>query len=240
MTSRLQVEVWSDIACPWCYIGKRHLEQALATFEHAREVEVVWHAFELDPTAPRLRTDGLRDVERISKKYGVPVAQAQQMIDRVVSSGKTAGLDLRLSEAKSGNTFDAHRLLHWAHALGKQGVLTERLMSGYMTEGRAIGDHEVLVQLATDVGLDAVDAAAVLASDRYAREVREDEAAAKQLGISGVPFFVMGGKLGVSGAQPAEVLRGVLDKAWLGQQTDQPAAHPAGAACSPDGADDCA
>ncbi|CAN5561828.1 protein disulfide isomerase FrnE [soil metagenome] len=236
---KLRLDIWSDIVCPWCYIGKRHLEQALATFEHDADVEVVWHAFELDPSAPKVRTDGFEAVERLSKKYGVSVAEGQQMIDRVINAGKSAGLDLRLHEAKSGNTFDAHRLLHWAHDQGKQGVLKERLLRGYMTEAKAIGDHEVLVELAQDVGLDEAAARAVLASDQYATEVRQDEATAKELGINGVPFFVMAGKLGISGAQPAEVLKGALAKAWSIAQSERPQLEPYadGAACGPQGCD---
>lgn len=236
---KLRLDIWSDIVCPWCYIGKRHLEQALVTFEHAADVEIVWHAFELDPDAPKLRTDGLDQLERLSKKYGVPVAQAQQMIDRMVNAGKDAGLDLRLHEAKSGNTFDAHRLLHWAQDQGKQGELKERLLRGYMTEAKAIGDHEVLVELAHDIGLDETEARAVLSSASYASEVRQDEATAKELGISGVPFFVMAGKLGISGAQPAELLQGALAKAWPIAQSERPPLEPyaEGATCGRQGCD---
>jgi predicted DsbA family dithiol-disulfide isomerase len=231
---KLQVDIWSDIACPWCYIGKRHLEQALATFEHAADVEIRWRAFELDPAAPRVRDGSQTYAERLAKKYGVSAAQGQQMIDRVVGAGAKAGLAFRYDLVKSGNTFDAHRLLHWAHEEGKQGELKERMLRGYMTEGAAIGEPEVLATLAADVGLDAAEAHAILAGDRYTTEVRADEALARELGISGVPFFVMAGRIGISGAQPAEVLSSALAKAWTEPAVERSAD---GAACGPDGCD---
>jgi predicted DsbA family dithiol-disulfide isomerase len=230
---KLQLDIWSDIACPWCYIGKRHLEQALATFDHAAEVEIVWHAFELDPSAPRVRDSSQSYAERIAKKYGVTPAQGEEMIQRVVGAGARAGLGFRYDQVKSGNTFDAHRLLHWAHELGVQGELKERMLRGYMIEGVAIGEPEALVALAADVGLDAAEARAILAGDRYAKEVRADERRAHELGIGGVPFFVMAGRIGVSGAQPAEVLKAALDKAWAEQPALETVAE--GAACGPDG-----
>ncbi len=228
---KLRLDIWSDIACPWCYIGKRHLEQALATFEHAADVEIVWRAFELDPDAPKLRDGRESYAERIAKKYGVSVAQGQQMIDRVIGAGERAGLAFRYDLVKGGNTLDAHRLLHWALEHGKQGDLKERMLRAYMTEGAAISDRATLATLAGDVGLDAGEARAVLDSDRYIAEVRADERLARELGISGVPFFVMAGKVGVSGAQPAELLRDALAKAWSEQQV----ALPDAVACGPDG-----
>jgi predicted DsbA family dithiol-disulfide isomerase len=228
---KLRLDIWSDIACPWCYIGKRHLEEALASFEHKDEVEIVWRAFELDPSAPKQRTDSASNVERLAKKYRVPEAQAQLMVDRVIDAGATAGLDLKLHDTKSGNTFDAHRVLHWALEHGKQDALKERIMRAYMTEGAVISDPDVLVALATDVGLDPAEARAVVQSDRYTAEVRGDEQLARELGITGVPFFVLANKLGVSGAQPVETMKQVLAKAWADRA--EPVAE--GAACGPDG-----
>lgn len=235
---KLALDIWSDIACPWCYIGKRHLEQALATFEHAADVEIHWRAFELDPSAPRVRDRSQSYAERIAKKYGVSTAQGQQMIDRVVGAGAKAGLPFRYDLVTPGNTFDAHRLLHWAHGLGKQGALKERMLRGYMIEGVAIGDRDALYALVADVGLDPAEARTVLETGRYNDEVRADEDLAKELGISGVPFFVMANKIGVSGAQPAEVLRQALEKAWA-EHVATPAieAFAEGAACGPEGCD---
>ena len=235
---KLQLEIWSDIACPWCYIGKRHLEQALATFEHAAEVEIHWRAFELDPGAPRQRDTSQSYAERIATKYGVSVAEGQQMIDRVIGTAAKAGLAFRYDVIKPGNTFDAHRLLHWAHEHGKQDALKERLLRGYMIEGAAIGDRDVLVSLAGEVGLEPTDARDVLETGRYTSEVRADERMARELGITGVPFFVMAGRIGVSGAQPAELLRNALAQAWS-EHVEKPAieVHAEGAACGPEGCD---
>src|SRR5574338_1173995 len=174
----MRIDVWSDIACPWCYVGKRRLERALATFSH--EVETVYHSFELDPRAPRVRDDKSY-VERLATKYMLPVAQAQQMIDRMTRTGAEEGLELRFDRARSGNTFDAHRLLHLARERGVQGALKERLMRAYFTDGVAIGVADELVPLAVEVGLAEPEVREVLASDRYADDVRRDEARAEEL-----------------------------------------------------------
>jgi predicted DsbA family dithiol-disulfide isomerase len=232
---KLRLDIWSDIACPWCYIGKRHLEQALDGFEHKADVEIVWRAYELDPTAPKQRKDVTSNVERLAKKYRVPEAQAITMIDRVISAGQAAGLELKLHETKSGNTFDAHRMLHWALEHCKQDALKERMLKAYMTEGVVISDPEVLIALAKDVGLDETEARAVVESDRYTADVRADEKLAGELGITGVPFFVLANKIGVSGAQPVETMKLVLQKAWAERPQLEQLAE--GAACGPDGCD---
>jgi predicted DsbA family dithiol-disulfide isomerase len=237
--AKLRIDIWSDIACPWCYIGKRRLEQALAAFPHPGEVEIAWRAFELDPSAPRVRDPSQSYAERLGKKYGTRTEQAQVMIDRMVDTAAKDGLEFRFDRIQSGNTFDAHRLLHLAHERGKQDALKERLMRAYLTEGQAVGQPEVLLPLAIEAGLDPEEAAAVLGSDRYAVEVRHDQALAQELGITGVPFFVLAGRLGVSGAQPAEVLRGALDRAWAEFVPPEPAdpldSVADGATCGPDG-----
>jgi predicted DsbA family dithiol-disulfide isomerase len=234
--TKLRVDIWSDIACPWCYIGKRHLEQALDRFAHRDDVEVVWRAFELDPSAPRIRDSSQTYAERLGKKYGMPPEEAQRRIDHMVGIAAKDGLAFRFDHIKPGNTFDAHRLLHLGHERGIQDAVKERVLRAYMTEGQAIGDPAVLLALALEAGLDEQEARAVLDSDRYAAEVRADEALARQLGISGVPFFVLAGRLGISGAQPADVLLGALDKAWAEfAKPEQQFAE--GAACGPDGCD---
>ncbi len=231
--AKLRLDIWSDIACPWCYIGKRHLEEALTKFPHAADVEIVWRAFELDPKAPRVRDDSQSYAQRLSAKYGMSVAEGQKRIDQVIATGAKAGLEFRYDRIKSGNTFDAHRLLHWAHEHGKQGALKERILRAYMTEGLAVGEPEVLAQLCGEVGLATDEALAILAGDRYASDVRADESLARELGISGVPFFVMAGRIGVSGAQPAAVLADALAKAWSEHAGAVEVAE--GAACGPDG-----
>lgn len=208
----MRVEIWSDVVCPWCYIGKRRFEQALAGFPHRAEVEVVWRAFELDPEAPGERTGDY--AVRLAEKYGFSVTRGQEMVDTMTQTAAQDGLDFHFETARVGNTFDAHRLLHLAHERGVQDAVKERLLHATFAEGEPIGDHGTLVRLAAEAGLDADEARAVLASDRYAAEVRVDEQQARSYGITGVPFFVVAAKFGVSGAQPAEALRQVLDQAW--------------------------
>ena len=222
----LTIAVWSDVVCPWCFIGKRRFEAALATFPHASDVEVVFHAFELDPRAPRT---SLAVGEYLATKYRRSAAQAQQMLDHVTAVAAGDGIAMRFDRARLGNTFDAHRLLQHAKTSGRQGALQERVMGAYFSEGAAIGERDVLAGLAGELGI--TDAADVLASDRYGSEVRADEALAQKLGISAVPFFVLGGQLGVSGAQPVEVLRRALERAWELRPADP---TPEGAACTLD------
>ena len=208
----MRVDVWSDVVCPWCYVGKRRLEAALAMFAHKDAVEVEWHAFELDPSA----TDGGQGnyAARLGKKYGMDAAKAQAMIDGMTETAKKDGLDFRFDRVRPGNTFDAHRVIHFAAREGRGDAMKERLLLAYMTEGESIADRETLVRLAEDVGLEGERVRAMLASDELATAVREDEKAAAAMGVRGVPFFVVDETYGVSGAQPAELLLEVLEKAW--------------------------
>ncbi len=233
----LRLDIWSDIACPWCYVGKRRLEAALAKFEHASDVEIVWRAFELDPSAPAIRETGPGYADRLATKYRTSTAKAEGMLQHMIETAAADGLEFRFDRIRPGNTFDAHRLIQFAHEHGRQDAMKERLLRAYMTEGQPIGDREILVVLAGEAGLDAAAARDVLDTDRYADHVRTDEALARELGISGVPFFVLGGQLGVSGAQPTDVLLGVLQKAWsdLTAMAEPPFAD--GAACGPAGCD---
>jgi len=235
----LRVDVWSDIACPWCYIGKRRLEAALARFEHRDDVEVVWRAFELDPSAPRVRPTDASYAERIARKYAMPVAQAQAAVERMTGVAAADGLSFRFDRVRPGNTFDAHRLVHLAGEHAKQDAMKERLLLAYMTEGEAIGEVETLIRLAAEVGLDPEEARAALASDAHAGAVREDEAIARNAGITGVPFFVFGGRYAVSGAQPPEVLLSALERAWadvaLAAGAARGGAAAPGVVCGPDG-----
>lgn len=233
----LRIDIWSDIACPWCYIGKRRLEQALDRFAHRADVEIVWRAFELDPSAPRIRDSSQSYAERLGRKYGMPAEQAQQRIDQMVGVAAGDGLEFRFDRIRPGNTFDAHRLLHLAHERGVQDAVKERMLRAYMTEGQAIGDPAVLLVLAREAGLDEQEARGVLDGDRYAAEVRADEALARELGISGVPFFVLDRRLGVSGAQPAQTLLAAVEKAWSELARPDVERFAEGATCGPDGCD---
>ena len=215
----MKVEIWSDVACPWCYIGKRRFDAALARFEHADAVEVRWRSFELDPSAPAEREQPY--AERLASKYRVSAAEAEAMIDTMLEAGARNGVVLRFDRARAGNTFDAHRLLHWAAEHGAQHDLKERMLRATFTKGEVIADVGVLVALADAAGLDAGEARAVLESDRYAAEVRADERRAAELGITSVPFFVLAGTYGVTGAQPPELLAQVLQEVWAATQEGQ-------------------
>ncbi len=206
------VEIWSDVVCPWCYIGKRRFERALAQFAHADEVDVVWRSFELDPSAPA--TIDVDLIERLASKYGVSRDQAEAMNARVSGIAAEEGLDYRLDIARPGNTFDAHRLLHLGAERGVQHDLGERLLAAYQSEGQPIADHNTLVKAAIAVGIDEHDVRAMLDSDKFADAVRADEDTGRQLGITGVPFFAIDRRYGVAGAQSAEVLLQALEQAW--------------------------
>ncbi len=229
----MQIEVFSDVVCPWCYIGKRRLEEALSTFAHADEVTVTYRSFQLDPSTPQ-HTDQTLD-EMLATKYGRSLVEARAMNQRVSDIAATVGLDFQLEQAHPANTFDAHRLLHFAADHDRQSELKERLLRAYFTEGRKIGDHEELADLAAEVGLDRKAAADVLAGDDYAEAVDEDLALARGFGASGVPFFVFDRKYGISGAQETAVFTGVLDRAWA-EATPTPLvlAGDAGEACTDD------
>jgi predicted DsbA family dithiol-disulfide isomerase len=228
---KLRIDVWSDIVCPWCYVGKRRLEAALAQFAHRDAVEVVWRAFELDPAAPAVREEGPY-AERLARKYRTTVAQAEKMTERMTEVAAGDGLDFRFDRIRPGNTFDAHRLLHLAGERGLQDALKERLLRAYMTEGARIGDRETLAGLAAEAGLDGGEAQRVLSNDTYAAEVRAEEDDAREIGITGVPFFVIGGRYAVSGAQPADLLLRAIATAW-DELPDVALAE--GAVCGPDG-----
>ncbi|MFN8052081.1 MAG: DsbA family oxidoreductase [Acidimicrobiales bacterium] len=209
------VEVWSDVICPWCYIGKRNLEAALASFEHAGDVEVRWRSFELDPRAPKESATDLAG--SLAAKYGTDRAGALSMMDRVASVAEGVGLHYRFDLAHRSNTFDAHRVIHLAANTGGaalQDAVKERLLAAYFTEGADLADAATLERLAVEAGLDGTAVATMLAGDDLAAEVRDDEATAHELGISGVPFFLVDGAAGVSGAQPPERLLLMLQRAW--------------------------
>ena len=212
--SKLRIDIWSDIACPWCYVGKRRIEQALAGFPHAGEVTIVWRAFELDPSAPRVRDRTESSVERLARKYGMSYERALASQRHLTDVAAEEGLDFDFTRARGGNTFDAHRLLHLAAEAGVQGALKERLLLAYFSEGEPIGDPGTLRRLAVEVGLDEAAVDDVLAGDRFETEVRVDEEVARRIGITGVPFFVLDRTFGVSGAQSPDVLLDALQQAW--------------------------
>jgi predicted DsbA family dithiol-disulfide isomerase len=217
----MRVDIWSDVVCPWCYIGNRRFEQGLAAFEHSADVEVVHHSFELDPEIePGKNT---RVLDMLSAKYGMSLAQAAQAEERVAATAAADGLGYTVDRA-IGNTFDAHRLMHLAGDLGRAGPLLQRLYQAYFAEGQSVFDAASLAALAGDAGLDPGEARRALDDGSYADAVRADEDQAREVGISSVPFFVIDWKYGFSGARPAELLTEALREAWsAGPTSGEPA-----------------
>ncbi|HEY5993696.1 MAG TPA: DsbA family oxidoreductase [Gallionellaceae bacterium] len=207
----MQIEIWSDVICPWCYIGKRRFEQALAAFPQRDQVQVIWRSFELDPKAPRQYPGTLE--EMLAHKYNVSPQQAAGMNARVTGIAQEAGLEYRLSQARPGNTFDAHRLLHYAESKGLGDRATERMMQAYFSEALPVGERAALARLAPEFGVTEAEALTLLEGNDYADAVRADEQRATELGISGVPFFAFNGQFGVSGAQPVETFAEALREA---------------------------
>ncbi|HEX4219644.1 MAG TPA: DsbA family oxidoreductase, partial [Acidimicrobiales bacterium] len=205
-------EIWSDVVCPWCYLGKRHFERALEMFDHGDDVEVTYRSFELDPTAEPGRTTPT--MERLATKYGMSVTDATAAQRQMEERAAGVGLEFHMAGLQSGNTRDAHRLLHLAQARGRQAELVERLHRAYFTEQRSIFDPASLTDLAVDVGLDRDEVSRVLASDEYDDAVEADEDTAQTLGAAGVPFFVIDRRYGIAGAQPPEAIVDILGQAW--------------------------
>ncbi|MCW5732919.1 MAG: DsbA family oxidoreductase [Enhydrobacter sp.] len=208
----MKIDIWSDIGCPFCYLGTTQLNEALAGFEHRDRVEVRHHSFQLDPGAPR-QTD-MRVVEMLANKRGIPVEQAEAMNQQVAKAFEASGLSMNYKEAQPVNTFDAHRLVHFAASQGQQEAVLPRLFKAYFTDGQNTADVETLVRLAGEAGLDTEQTRAMLASDQYAAEVQADISRAAQLGIHGVPFFIFEGKYAISGAQGAEAFSQALQQVW--------------------------
>ncbi|MFF3891667.1 DsbA family oxidoreductase [Streptomyces sp. NPDC001812] len=230
----MRVEIWSDIACPWCYVGKARFEKALGEFPHRDDVEVVHRSFELDPG--RAKDDIQPVLTMLTKKYGMSQAQAEAGEDNLGAQAEAEGLPYRTRGRDHGATFDMHRLLHFARTQGRQVELLDLLYRANFAEERSVfGDDARLLELATTAGLDTDAARAVLADpDAYAAEVREDQREAAELGARGVPFFVLDRTYGVSGAQPAEVFTQALTQAW-GERSPLKIVDGDAEACGPDG-----
>ncbi|MBT2504384.1 DsbA family oxidoreductase [Streptomyces sp. ISL-98] len=235
----MRVEIWSDIACPWCYIGKARFEKGLAAFPHREQVEVVHRSFELDPTGPKGVTGSVTDM--LAKKYGRTHEEARAMEQHVASNAHAEGLEFLAEGRDNGNTFDIHRLLHLAKARGRQNELLDLVYRANFAEERSVFDPEVLAGLAVEAGLDPGEARAVLADESaYTDDVRGDEREAAELGATGVPFFVLDRRYGISGGQPAEVFTRALEQAWQSRTvaplaTIGGAGAGAGVGCDADG-----
>jgi predicted DsbA family dithiol-disulfide isomerase len=208
----MKVEIWSDVVCPFCYIGKRKFEKALEGFEAKDKVEIEWRSFQLDPDNEYVPGQSVH--EYLGKRKGASATEGKRMNDAMAAMAKEVGLEYNFDKAIINNTFNAHRLLHFAKEKGLQTEMKERLFRAYYTEGKNIGDIDTLAQLGEEVGLQAEAIKAVLQSDKYAQDVLQDQYKAQQLGIHGVPFYVFNNKYGVSGAQPSEIFAQVLEKVW--------------------------
>ena len=230
----MKVEIWSDVVCPFCYIGKRKFEKALAGFAHRDEVEVVWHSFQLDPNSRP--APGESTHESLAKKKGVSVDEARRMGDYVTKAAAEVGLHYDFDRTIPANTFLAHQLIHLGAHHGQQDATKERLMAAYYLEGQNVGDLETLVKLGAEVGLDATESREALTAGTYANAVRLDEYQAQQIGVRGVPYFVFEDKYAVSGAQQPELFAEVLEKVY-DEFKPRLTVLADGATCGPEGCD---
>lgn len=226
-TIPMKIDIWSDYACPFCYIGMRHLEEALAQFEQHDAVQIARRAFELNPAASR--TVESTTQQRLEQKYRKTPEEARQMIEHIEQMAMRAGIDMRYATAQSTNTFDAHRLTKMANAQGKGAEMEAVLFKAYFTRNRPLADHQVLLDAALSVGLDQAEAQALLDGDLHADAVRQDEAQAAAIGVQGVPFFVIDNRFAVSGAQPPAQLLAALRHA--ASTPDERGTDTAGATC---------
>ncbi len=213
----MKVEIWSDIVCPFCYIGKRKFETALADFSGKDKVEIEWKSFQLDPEMDN--KEGLNVHEYLGKRKGGTAADGKRMNDSMTTAAAEVGLKYDFDNGIINNTMNAHRLLHWAKKEGLQNDLKERIFKAYYTEGIDTADVNELVRLAQEIGLDDIHARKVLEENLYASEVLQDQQEAAELGVQGVPFYVFNRKYAVSGAQPSETFAQVLQKVWEEDQT---------------------
>jgi len=230
----MKVEIWSDIACPFCWIGKRHFEQALANTGF-QSIDVEWRSFELDPHAQHTYKDDLYTL--LANKYGQTREWAVHMANDMKERGKTVGLEFNFDEVKSTNTLDAHRFLHLAKAKGLQNETKEKLFQNYFKQGKHVGEGDTLIQIAEELGMDASEVADMLESDRYISDVRQDEQLGHEFGVRGVPFFVIDRKYGISGAQPIEHFEQALKKASNESPNIVMTSAEGGDACDVDGCD---
>ncbi len=220
----MQVEIWSDVVCPFCYMGKRRFENALKLFEHKNDAQVTFRSFQLDP---ELRPEpGLSVYEYLASRKGMQLSEIRRMHERLTRAAAELGLDYNFDQAVMANTVDAHRLTHLARERGRQEAMEERLFFAYFTEGRNIGDRETLAALGGEAGLDPDEIRLALAGDRFTDTVRAEAREAGELGADGVPFYVFNRAYAISGAQPSELFLEALQKAWEEQTADEPAGGP--------------
>lgn len=230
----MKVDIWSDVRCPFCYIGKRKFEKALEKFSHKNEIEVNWHSFELDPS---LKTDpSVNALEHISEIKAISKSQAEGMFQHVTQVAKEIGLDFDFEKNVVANSFNAHRLIQLAKTKGLANEAEEALFKAHFIEGKNIDDEETLIQTGVSIGLDENDVEEIFSSDAFAEKVKHDEMQAQSFGIRGVPFFILNNKYAVSGAQSPEVFSQALSQSWTEFEKDQqPLIITEGESCSADG-----
>jgi predicted DsbA family dithiol-disulfide isomerase len=233
----MKVDIWSDIRCPFCYIGKRRFEEALSRFEHKEEVEVIWHSFELDPS---MKTQPYKNpLEYLAEIKGQTLQWSKQVHHQLTDTAAAAGLTFHFDQCVVANSFDAHRLIQFAKTKNLGDQAKERLLKAYFTEGINIADYEALLKMGIEIGLVKEEVSDVLKSDAFTENVRSDEATAQRLGISGVPFFVVDQQYGISGAQMPETFLEALQHAWAEKEKIETIAplnnQQAGDACGMDG-----
>lgn len=229
----MKVEIWSDVMCPFCYIGKHNFEQALEKLPFKNEIEVEWKSFQLDPTLDPSETK--TTIEYFKEKKGVPENQAQQIMGQVAQMGAMAGIDFDFKKALITNTFSAHKLLHLAKKYNKSSEAEEALFESHFLEGENVGDINILVSIAEKLGIDQEEARQVLSSDQFDNDVNHDISEAKNNGISGVPFFVLNGKYAVSGAQPVQAFEEALQQTYKETVSLFKDISKGGASCDADG-----
>ena len=229
----MKIDIWSDIMCPFCYIGKRKLEGALEGFEHKDDVEIIWHSFQLDPDLKS--QPGKNVLQYLAERKGQSLAWAEKVQDQVTRSAAAEGLTYNFDKAVIANSFDAHRLIHLAAKHGLGGAAKEALLKAYFTDGKDISDHNTLMQIGIDLGLRVVEVGEMLNSELLVDEVNADIRQAADFGIQGVPFFVFDNKYAISGAQPVETFKGGLQQAWNEYEAANSLLNNVGDVCTPDG-----
>jgi protein disulfide-isomerase len=240
METKMKVEIWSDIMCPFCYIGKRHFEQALKQFPHNNEIQIEWKSFQLDPSIPQHLPQKTSVYQYLAQRKGMSYDQSVKMHERVVEMAKAAGLQYNFDKAIVANSFSAHRVIQLAKTKSLGDAAEERLFLAYFTQGKDFGDAQILQELGRDIGLTAEEVTEALTNDEYAQKVRHDINEAEQIGVNGVPFFVFNRKYAVSGAQPVTVFSQVVEKAFGEWKAEHPAIISAvsdGPTCKP--GEDC-
>ncbi len=227
----MKVEIWSDIMCPFCYIGKRNFEAALKEFEGRDEIEIEWKSFQLDPSIPKTFETKINTIEYLAERKGMSIEKSKELHTNVIETAKKVGLDYDFEKAVVANSFDAHRLIQLAKTKGLGDAAEESLFKAYFTDGKDMSDHSTLVQLGKEIGLNEEEIISALASEEFEAKVNFDVSEGSQLGVTGVPFFVFDRKYAVSGAQPIETFLNALKQSHAESKNEGATCAPGGGCC---------